>query len=244
MGANADPSGSLGGHHRHLSSPVPAPAPAPLPQHQHGVAAGTVAALRHDPGLAARWSPEEQILLDKGLAKFAADAPVVRYAKIAMGLPEKTVRDVALRCRWMAKKESSKKRKEELSKKSKEKKERVGDSSSKGPAHLVARPNANAPSYTVPVLPIDDDDVSYKAIGGPTGQILEHNAQILNQIHSNITNMQVQDNLSLLCQTRDSILTVLKEVNNVPEIMKQMPPLPVKMNEDLANSILPRHPGT
>ncbi|CAL4907284.1 unnamed protein product [Urochloa decumbens] len=164
MGANADPSGSLGGHHRHLSSPVPAPAPAPLPQHQHGVAAGTVAALRHDPGLAARWSPEEQILLDKGLAKFAADAPVVRYAKIAMSLPEKTVRDVALRCRWMAKKESSKKRKEELSKKSKEKKERVGDSSSKGPAHLVARPNANAPSYTVPVLPIDDDDVSYKGI--------------------------------------------------------------------------------
>ncbi|CAN6338051.1 unnamed protein product [Urochloa humidicola] len=240
MGANADPSGSLGGPHRHLSSPVPAPAPAPLPQHQHGVAASTVAALRHDPGLAARWSAEEQVLLDKGLAKFAADAPVVRYAKIAMSLPEKTVRDVALRCRWMAKKESSKKRKEDLSKKSKEKKERVGDSSSKGPAHLVAR----APSYTVPILPIDDDDVSYKAIGGPTGEILEHNAQILNQIHSNISNMQVQDNLSLLCQTRDNILAVLKEVNNVPEIMRQMPPLPVKMNEDLANSILPRPPGT
>ncbi|CAN6360567.1 unnamed protein product, partial [Urochloa humidicola] len=238
MGANADPSGSLGGSHRHLSAPVPAP----LPQHQHGVSASTVAALRHDPGLAARWSPEEQVLLDRALAKFAADAPVVRYAKIAMSLPEKTVRDVALRCRWKAKKESSKKRKEELYKKSKEKKERIGDSSSKGPAHLVARPNA--PSYTVPVLPIDDDDVSYKAIGGPTGQILEHNAQILNQIHSNISNMQVQDNLSLLCQTRDNILAVLKEVNNVPEIMRQMPPLPVKMNEDLANSILPRPPGT
>ncbi|CAN6347342.1 unnamed protein product, partial [Urochloa humidicola] len=240
MGANADPSGSLGGPHRHLSSLVLAPAP--LPQRQHGVEASTVAALRHDPGLAARWSPEEQVLLDKELAKFAADAPVVCYAKIATSLPEKTVRDVALRCRWMAKKESSKKRKEELSKKSKEKKERVGDSSSKGPAHLVARPNA--PLYTVPVLPIDNDDVSYKAIGGPTGQILEHNSQILNQIHSNISNMQVQDNLSLLCQTRDNILTVLKEVNNVPEIMRQMPPLPVKMNEDLANSILPRPPGT
>ncbi|OEL25096.1 hypothetical protein BAE44_0013885 [Dichanthelium oligosanthes] len=217
MGANADPSGSLRGPHRQLPSPV-----SPLPQHQHGVAASTVAALRHDPGLAARWSAEEQVLLDKGLAKYAADAPVVRYAKIAMSLPDKTVRDVALRCRWMA--------------------ERVGDSSSKGPVHLVARPNA--PSYTVPVFPIDDDDVSYKAIGGPTGQLLEHNAQILNQIHSNISNMQVQDNLSLLCQTRDNILTVLKEVNDVPEIMRQMPPLPVKMNEDLANSILPRPPGT
>lgn len=34
--------------------------------------------------------------------RFAADAPVVRYAKIAMTLTDKTVRDVALRCRWMA----------------------------------------------------------------------------------------------------------------------------------------------
>ncbi|TVU18673.1 hypothetical protein EJB05_34783 [Eragrostis curvula] len=236
MGANADPSGSLGGPHRHLPNPVPAPPP------QQGIAASTVAALRHDPGLDVRWSPEEQVLLDNGLAKYAADAAVVRYAKIAMSLPDKTVRDVALRCRWMAKKESNKKRKEELSKKSKEKKEKAGESSSKAPAHLVARPNA--PPYTLPVLPMDDDDVSFKAIGGPTGQLLEHNAQILNQIYTNISNMQVQDNLSLLCQTRDNIITVLKEISDVPEIMRQMPPLPVKLNEDLANSMLPRPPGT
>ncbi|GJN14032.1 hypothetical protein PR202_gb00807 [Eleusine coracana subsp. coracana] len=236
MGANADPSGPLGGPHRHLPSPVPTP-----PQ-QQGVAASTVAALRHDPGLAVRWSPEEQALLDNGLAKYAADTAVVRYAKIAMTLPDKTVRDVALRCRWMARKESNKKKKEELSKKTKEKKEKASDSSSKGPAHLVARPNA--PPYTLPVLPMDDDDVSYKAIGGPTGQLLEHNAQILNQIYTNISNMQVQDNLSLLCQTRDNILSVLKEISDVPEIMRQMPPLPVKLNEDLANSMLPRPPGT
>lgn len=29
-------------------------------------------------------------------------------------------------------------------------------------------------------------------------------------------------------------------VNDTPEVMKQMPPLPVKVNEELANSILPR----
>ena len=34
--------------------------------------------------------------------RYASDAPVIRYAKIAMKLPEKTVRDVALRCRWMS----------------------------------------------------------------------------------------------------------------------------------------------
>jgi hypothetical protein len=33
--------------------------------------------------------------------RYASDAPVIRYAKIAMKLPDKTVRDVALRCRWM-----------------------------------------------------------------------------------------------------------------------------------------------
>jgi hypothetical protein len=182
MGANADPTGVLlgGPHHR---NPSPAPALAQPP------GASTAAALRHDPGLSVRWTPEEQAVLEGGLASYAADAAVVRYAKIAMNLPDKTVRDVALRCRWMAKKESNKKRKEESSKKNKEKKERANDSSSKGPAHLVARPNA-AP-YSLPVLPMDDDDVSYKTIGGQTGQILEHNAQILNQIYTNISNMQV-----------------------------------------------------
>jgi hypothetical protein len=29
-------------------------------------------------------------------------------------------------------------------------------------------------------------------------------------------------------------------INDAPEIMKQMPPLPVKINEDLVNSLLPR----
>ncbi|KAG8067760.1 hypothetical protein GUJ93_ZPchr0005g14248 [Zizania palustris] len=189
MGANAEPTGPLGGPQRN-------PSPASLAP-QHAVAASTAAALRHDPGLAVRWTPEEQATLEGGLAGpenvnahvfvekrktvsvfsccvgvfvgYAADAVVVRYAKIAMTLPDKTVRDVALRCRWMAKKESSKKRKEELSKKSKEKKEKASDSSTKGPAHLVSRPNA--PPYSLPVLPMDDDDVSYKkAILDPATQ--------------------------------------------------------------------------
>nr|CAB3487505.1 unnamed protein product [Digitaria exilis] len=135
---------------------------------------GTAAALRHDPGLAREWSPEEQATLDELLAKYASDAPVIRYAKIAMKLPEKTVRDVALRCRWMNKKESGKRKKEDhnSSRKSKDKK--------------------------------------------------------------------IQDNIALFCQTRDNILRVLKEINDAPELMKQMPALPVKINEELVNTMLPR----
>lgn len=33
--------------------------------------------------------------------RFATEANIIRYAKIAMQLQNKTVRDVALRCRWM-----------------------------------------------------------------------------------------------------------------------------------------------
>jgi len=35
------------------------------------------------------------------MSRYASDSSVVRYAKIAMQLPNKTVRDVALRSRWM-----------------------------------------------------------------------------------------------------------------------------------------------
>ena len=50
---------------------------------------------------------------------------VIRYAKIAMQLQNKTVRDVTLRRRWMSRKENSKRKKEghNLSRKTKNRKE-------------------------------------------------------------------------------------------------------------------------
>uniref|UniRef100_A0A2P2J3C1 Myb-like domain-containing protein n=1 Tax=Rhizophora mucronata TaxID=61149 RepID=A0A2P2J3C1_RHIMU len=58
-------------------------------------------ALKHNPGISTDWSPEEQAILDEGLAKYTMESSIIRYAKIAMQLQNKTVRDVALRCRWM-----------------------------------------------------------------------------------------------------------------------------------------------
>nr|XP_019703524.1 uncharacterized protein LOC105038612 [Elaeis guineensis] len=201
---------------------------------------GTGQALKHNPGLSMEWSMEEQTVLEEGLNKYASESTIVRYAKIAMQLKEKTVRDVALRCRWMTKKESGKRRKEDhnLSRKSKDKKERVADPSAKPSANLAARPVV--PPYAPPMVPMDDDEVSYKAIGGPTGQLLEHNVQVFNQISANLANFQIQENISLFCQTWDNIVTILKDSSDMPEIMNQMPPLPVQINEELANSILPR----
>ncbi|CAN6926667.1 unnamed protein product [Brassica oleracea] len=83
----------------------------------------TISALRHNPGISVDWTLEEQSLLEDLLAKYASQPTIVRYAKIAMKMKDKTVRDVALRCRWMTKKENGKRRKEDhSSRKSKDKK--------------------------------------------------------------------------------------------------------------------------
>ncbi|RZR78513.1 hypothetical protein BHM03_00003908 [Ensete ventricosum] len=195
--------------------------------------AGPAQALKHNPGLSIEWAAEEQAILEEGLSKYfgvcldcryASESIIVRYAKIAIQLRDKTVRDVALRCRWLTfyflsqKKENSKRRKEDhnLTRKNKDKKliecdnslsinecvifslqERVTETSAKSSGHLGTRPNVLP--YTPPMLPVDDDDISYKGF-----------------------------------------LSCVFSLNDMPEIMKQMPPLPVKLNEELANSILPR----
>ncbi|XP_047313707.1 uncharacterized protein LOC124917279 [Impatiens glandulifera] len=196
-------------------------------------------ALRHNPGLSAEWSTEEQSLLDELLIKYASDRNITRYAKIAMQLKEKTVRDVALRCRWMTKKENGKRRKEDHARKSKEKKEKVTDPSAKSTPHTTNRTNG-AP-YAQSIMPMDTDDgISFNAIGGVTGQLLEQNSQTLEQISANFSSFKMHDNINLFCQARNSILSVLNDMSDMPEIMRHMPPLPVKINEELANSILPR----
>ncbi|MCD9639791.1 hypothetical protein HAX54_024513 [Datura stramonium] len=51
-------------------------------------------------------------------------------------------------------------------------------------AHVANR--ANGPPYAQSVMSMDSDDgISYKAIGGTTGQLLEQNAQALDQISAN-----------------------------------------------------------
>nr|KYP58423.1 hypothetical protein KK1_013830 [Cajanus cajan] len=265
----ANPSGNHQ-EHTHVSSSAPE-------------TSGAALAMKHNPGISLDWTAEEQAILEDGLSKYAAESNIVRYAKIALLLQQKTVRDVALRVRWMNKKENSKRRKDEhnLTRKSKDKKERVSDPAVKS-SNFAARSNVSP--YAPPMITMDNDDgISYTglvtsvpslvnclylgmpwfsnmtmqaslsqcligtfftiflaAIGGPTGELLEQNAQALNQISTNLSAFQVQENINLFCQTRDNILKIMNDLNDSPEVMKQMPPLPVKVNDELANSILPR----
>ncbi|KAK8556130.1 hypothetical protein V6N13_070199 [Hibiscus sabdariffa] len=159
-----------------------------------------------------------------------------------MQLPNKTVRDVALRCRWTVKKESSKRRREEHNsgRKNKDKKERVAAPSA-NPTHFAGQSSISP--YPTPMIPMDyNDGISCRAIGGVTGELLEQNAQALNQISANLASFQVQENIGLLAQTRDNLLKIMNAMNDAPDIMKQMPQLPVKLNLELANTILPPPP--
>uniref|UniRef100_A0A2C9V0V8 Uncharacterized protein n=1 Tax=Manihot esculenta TaxID=3983 RepID=A0A2C9V0V8_MANES len=54
---------------------------------------------------------------------------------------------------------------------------------------------------------------------------------------------ELQKDISLLCRTRDNILKIMNELNDMPDVMKQMPPLPFKLNEKLANTMLPYRPN-
>ncbi|KAL8549130.1 hypothetical protein ACS0TY_008114 [Phlomoides rotata] len=206
---------------------------------ENSLAVSTPTTLRHNPGLSLDWTPEEQSTLEDLLTKYASEANVIRYAKIAQALKDKTVRDVAFRCRWMNKKENGKRRKDDHnSRKSKDKKEKAIDSLPK--SSQVAN-RSNGPPYVQSMMMMESDDgIAYTAIGGATGQLLEQNAHALDQISANFSAFKIHDNIELFCQARMNILSILNDFSDLPEIMKQMPPLPVKLNEDLANSILPR----
>jgi hypothetical protein len=47
------------------------------------------------------------------------------------------------------------------------------------------------------------------AIGGPTGHLLEHNAQVIGQIRANLAACKLQENTELLVQFRDNIYAIL-----------------------------------
>ncbi|CAN8269554.1 unnamed protein product [Cochlearia groenlandica] len=215
----------------------------PLASADNGGKTRGASALRHNTWISVDWIHEEQSLLEDLLAKYASETTVVRYAKIAMKMKDKTVRDVALRCRWMTKKENGKRRKEDhSSRKSKDKKEKTTDSSAKSLSHLNVHRNGSP--YAPLMMPVDTDDgISYKAIGGVSGDLLEQNAQMFNQVSSNFAAFQIHANVNILCKARNNILSILNDLIDMPEeVMKQMPPLPVKVNEELANSVLPHAP--
>ncbi|XP_020095573.1 protein PF14_0175-like isoform X2 [Ananas comosus] len=62
---------------------------------------------RHGNPAVLSWSREEQSILMENLPKYENEPALMKYVKIAAMLPKKCARDVAMRCKWMEKKQTA-----------------------------------------------------------------------------------------------------------------------------------------
>ncbi|KAI3756622.1 hypothetical protein L1987_56444 [Smallanthus sonchifolius] len=200
---------------------------------------GGGSATEFNPGVSTDWTPDEQSILEDGLSQYASESNIVRYAKIAVQLQNKTVRDVALRCRWMFKRDIGKRRKEDylLTRKSKDRKERIIEQLASA-SHLAAQTGPSSYSQGV-VSNRKSNAIQYSVLISPAGQLIKESAQALDRVSTNIETNQVHENIRLLCQVRKNIRDILNNLSDTPEKLKQMPPLRVKLNEDLLKSLIP-----
>ncbi|VAI88790.1 unnamed protein product [Triticum turgidum subsp. durum] len=166
----------------------------------------------------------------------------MKYIKIAAMLPTKTIRDVALRCRWTAGKESRRRKPDEFyaGKRIRDLKEKMVVSTSLAnfqmapPNNLVPfsmsmhHPGQNSLATNEAVLVLDN----------ATQHLLEENNQLLNQISANIETFKLGENMDLFLRTNNNIQTILKRMSETPGVMGQMRPLPEPVNEGQLNSLL------
>lgn len=201
------------------------------------------AGINRDSGLSPEWAIEEQHVLKQGLIKYAGEHSTMKYIKIAAMLRRKTVRDVALRCRWLA--ENGKRRKLEqyyAGKRMHNRKEKVMDSCSIPNTHMVTQ--GAATSYSPMMHQLNQNNlfsVEVPALDDATQRLMDENNQMLHQISSNHASYKIQENTDLFCYTRNNITTIQNNMSNMPGIMSQMPPLPVAVNEELLNALLSCH---
>ncbi|MBA0718142.1 hypothetical protein Golax_005904 [Gossypium laxum] len=202
----------------------------------------SVAGFTHDTGLAVEWSVDEQYVLKEGLEKYKKEPNIMKYIKIAATLPDKTVRDVALRSRWMQRK---RRKPEELNagKRVNNRKDKLVESSSK--MNMPSDLPQNTAPYPLTMHPLDQNGrIPSEGIFGTTMHLLKQNSQVLSQITSNLSAYrvssfyeQLQDNVDLFCHAKNNITAMLKDMRDMPGLMSHMLPLPVSVSEDLANSM-------
>lgn len=207
----------------------------------HGGSSVLELVLQHNPGVSTDWTPDEQSILEDGLAQYASEPNIIRYAKIAVQLQNKTVRDVALRCRWMFKRDISKKRKEDyiLTRKSKDRKEKMNEHLA-STSHSVTQSESSSYSHGEVIIG-KPNAIVHSVLASPAGELLKESAHALERVSANLANYathQAYENLRLLCQVRNYVIDILNNLGDTPEKLKLMPPLPVKLNEDLLNSLL------
>ncbi|XP_009391064.2 uncharacterized protein LOC103977307 isoform X1 [Musa acuminata AAA Group] len=192
----------------------------------------------HVSGSPAYWSSEEVDMLSIGLLKYANEPNIRKYAKIAAMLPQKTIRDVALRCQWMINKENGKRRKMEeyyAAKKMKEMKDQMVGSPST--ANICMAPI----SFIMNHKNIHDQLPSEEM-----RCLLDENGRFLKDIARNLEGGMIEENINLFHYIRNNISTIENRVdvmsatmNQLPGSMTQMPLWTVSVNDDLLSSLIP-----
>ncbi|KAK9175162.1 hypothetical protein WN944_027168 [Citrus x changshan-huyou] len=174
----------------------------------------SIPGLKHDAGLAVEWTVQEQYKLEQGLLNYADEPNIMKYIRIASTLQDKTVRDVAMRCRWMTRK----RRKAEehyLGKKVNNRKDKLVELNLKTNIPLVMQQNNTAYPVTMQHMyrnvPISFEDEmesfsetlefppfqNYLGVGivlgisGTTRHLLEQNALAFSQIRANLSTFKL-----------------------------------------------------
>ena len=176
------------------------------------------------------WSPEEQQTLEALLRSFEARqglSGLQRYTLIAAELPAKSIRDVALRVKWMSRKETGKRKKVPGG-------EEAPKPAGKRPAEKAGRGGAGGKGGAGGAVGGGKADAT-----GTTEQYLFHNLKLIEEIKRNMAACKVAENTEVLGDIRDHIMAILASMGSMPGIMRQMPPLPIQLDLELANRILP-----
>ncbi|CAH2058194.1 unnamed protein product [Thlaspi arvense] len=170
--------------------------------------------MKHQTGIAMEWTSEEQEILEDGLASYSSEPSISRYEKIASKLERKTIRDVAMRYKWIYVKSSSP----------------FPSSSSYEIIDMVVASNS-APHLLAPSPSLSEEDVI-------TYELLKQNEQFLSLISVNLTSSRLTENSTLFYKSRENINKLTEILNeNAPDPIKHMP-MPEEVNDDLLNLIL------
>ncbi|CAF2051400.1 unnamed protein product [Brassica napus] len=196
------------------------------------VAGYRISNFKSEAALVMDWSPEEQFVLENSLAKLTNEPKISKYVKIAATLPDKTVRDVALRCRWM----SGKRRKRKENSAGKNIFNRKVVDTSPELSMLTNVPQQNA-LYVMNNM-CHSTHMPREGLSDAVMDLLQQNAQAFSQISYNLSVCKLQDNISLFDQTRNNISAILTNMKERPGIMSRMSALPVTVNDDLASHLL------
>lgn len=189
------------------------------------------------------WSDQELGILNDGLARYAREPKIMKYIKIAAMLPNRTIRDVALRCCWSTGKDKRKKPDGFFTGKKNRDTKPIQDkmAASVSMANFHMTPTNDVTPFSISMQhPNQQSQVPNEVtvVDSATQRLLEENNQLLNQIAANIETLKTMKNADLFVRTSTNIKTILSRMSETPGIMGQMPSLPLSVNEDHLNSLI------